>query len=988
MICPKCKKEIADNSLKCEFCNARVGSICKTCGAYNHIYNVKCINCESELIKFCPSCKSVNLPDALKCRKCGYIFQLSEDEYTDIVGVEEDNSLEASNLTKSYSQQGAKDLLQKAILSSNKKVISLQGKTGIGKSIVLKCALNELPENFIAKLTGECSYITQLSPCGCVQNLLINFFNVPAFCTDTNQLLRDSMEFFKNEFQLLTNDDIYDLINFLYPQKKDFYENIIQNKEKTFLLLNKVFKTIINTNKILIIIENFDLIDGMSQEFFTNLLNMYASDSRVKFLLTYKGKKPVLGCFSCDKLEDNNYFDILLMPLDKSQIAVFIERSFENGKCPQIIKDKLFMISKGNPAVMEQLAGLLNDFYKVNKNYNLDLPIKFADIVKARLEFLKTKDIAYKIICSAVLQGLNFSPVVINEILQIDDVTFVDYLNYLQRLNFIVPVNQNIYAFKNSLLWSTLFELLKNTEDFVIFSKLTLDFIKEYTPSSTSTMAIISQNIDDKEKSFAYWSENTRIASYFGDLNLYIISQKQCLELLEKIDYPQKEYIIKNINERLGKIVSKVNPSEAMSYLSTAIKDASGDLIKEIELLSYMTECCNKTGNYNGVIECIDNLLGKIDISNELEIAMIKARKLQAMLKIGNCGELINMADTEIIPVLEKYIDINSAKNISKKSLCKTWLKTYLTLANALILQGNNRAYEIISILFELFEKNKINDDKLIIKTKLSLAMANTLKGDILASQEILEEIIKINITEKFDNEIITKWNLVNILNKFLCKEYKNLNEDLFQVVMFANNINDDFTKNILKTLLGKLLKESEKIKQAMEIYNQQISYFSQEKNAVGAMLTWYLVAEANLILDGPEKALNVAQKALDVAKNPRINNYLFIVLYNKIIAEAEMIKGDYENAKINIEKAIMFARKFEMQLLLANLYILYGKYLQDLALDRNQNAETYVSNAFKMYKKAYTISKNLNNESLSTQVMKATSALKTFCQLNRITFK
>ena len=241
--------------------------------------------------------------------------------------------------------------------------------------------------------------------------------------------------------------------------------------------------------------------------------------------------------------------------------------------------------------------------------------------------------------------------------------------------------------------------------------------------------------------------------------------------------------------------------------------------------------------------------------------------------------------------------------------------------------------------------------------------MANTLKGDIVSSQEILTEIIQKNSTDNFDFEIISQWNLINIFNKFLCRQYDNLNQDLFQVVMYANNVNDIFTKNILKTMLGRFLKEKEKSKQALEIYSQQIAHFSQEKNAIGAMLTWLFIAEVNLILEGPDKALHVAGKALDVAKNPRINNYLFIVLYNKLIAEIEIIKGDYENAKISIEKAIMFARKFEMQLLLASLYLLYGRYLQDLALAKTEEGESYVSNAFKMYKKAYAIAKDLKNK-------------------------
>ena len=83
-----------------------------------------------------------------------------------------------------------------------------------------------------------------------------------------------------------------------------------------------------------------------------------------------------------------------------------------------------------------------------------------------------------------------------------------------------------------------------------------------------------------------------------------------------------------------------------------------------------------------------------------------------------------------------------------------------------------------------------------------------------------------------------------------------------------------------------------------------------------------------------------------------------------------------------------MFARKFEMQLLLASLYLLYGRYLQDLALAKTEEGESYVSNAFKMYKKAYAIAKDLKNENLANDVAKATSALKSFCQLNRISIK
>ena len=37
MQCPRCKKEIEDNSLKCNFCGAKIASVCKDCGTINLI---------------------------------------------------------------------------------------------------------------------------------------------------------------------------------------------------------------------------------------------------------------------------------------------------------------------------------------------------------------------------------------------------------------------------------------------------------------------------------------------------------------------------------------------------------------------------------------------------------------------------------------------------------------------------------------------------------------------------------------------------------------------------------------------------------------------------------------------------------------------------------------------------------------------------------------------------------------------------------------
>lgn len=48
---------------------------------------------------------------------------------------------------------------------------------------------------------------------------------------------------------------------------------------------------------------------------------------------------------------------------------------------------------------------------------------------------------------------------------------------------------------------------------------------------------------------------------------------------------------------------------------------------------------------------------------------------------------------------------------------------------------------------------------------------------------------------------------------------------------------------------------------------------------ALGALLNWYLISDATLITDGPYAAQEIAMQALEVAENPKIDNYFFAVL-------------------------------------------------------------------------------------------------------------
>ena len=981
MICPICKKEIPDNTLKCPYCKARTGLVCENCNTVNSIFDHKCKKCGAEILKICPNCKSVNFPNAETCRKCGYVFAQTQTTQT----LEYPAHL--------ISQQSAKNILVRGIKSNDKKIFSLSGEKGCGKSLVLKSVMQEL-KNY-SWLYGKCTPITQITSGGVIQDILLNLFNLPNFCLNNTQFKKDASSFFKNEFPELNNNEILDIINFLYPCAEGTFENIVSNKNNTFTFLNKIFDKITSAGKFVIVIDNFDFIDGFSYEFISKYIKKDNIWKNLKFLLLYSEPKPAKGYFYFPSNKNNNiYLDVGIAPLEPQQMNIILEQKVKKIKdFPEFSSNELhdiYKASKGNPSYINQALCLKYDCVLSEQEFELSTTFKgLLEHRLALLTYLYPK--AYEILLGSAIIGDKINVNLVKEIFGVSDTEFRKILVYLKKMNYINKVNEIYCEFNSLLLWETILKTAKNDENYSKINKQILTYLTGFTLNSNAIFGVIAQNLKQPELALDNWTRNTRLASFVGDLNLYAISQKQSLALINEFDENDTLKIRYNISERLGKLLASSNPAEAMEYLPDAISNAQaiGDSPKEIELLAYLASCCRKTGNYFGEVECVDAVLEKVKPENELDIALLKVTKLSALLNIGNSGQIINMIDNEIMPVLDRYFSKNQSPKDSKFGfMYETWLRTYLILANALVMQGNDRSFEILAILFDIIDRNSIKDALFICKCKLTLAFANTMKGNFQASEQMLNEVLKLYREDVMDNETIIRWNFINILNNFFRKRYNRMQEDLFQIVTFANNNGDNFTKNILKTLLGKVFQDNNNSKQAIEIYNDQVAYFAKEKMAIGALLAWYLIADATLEVEGPRNAMEIAEQALEVAQNPKINNYFFTILLKTVIAKCALTNSDFETANIHIEGAILIARKFNMKDILSRLYVLYGKYFQELGLAKSDKQVEYLQASNKLYLQAKELVEKTKNKHVYQDLRKAQSVLNSFCKLHSIEIK
>ena len=901
-----------------------------------------------------------------------------------------------------YDQIKAKNhILNTIVKHPEKLIIGLSAPEGYGKSTVLRYLFNDLLKQNYLWLWGECSANSQISPFGIFQEIVLTFFNMPNFSNMSGDFIRQAKHMLTNSLPFFTPEEISNFFNFLYPSMTAPFEDILKNKEATFALLEKFICELSKKSKLILIIDDFDMIDGASYEFLSYFVDKGHLGDNIKLIISYKDSRITQGYFYSEKLSQNQYEDVKLSKLSPRDTDNLI-KIFLNGSnpLPKQFFEKIYNLSHGNSAYIEQMTVLLNEnkaFYKesgkIRYNRNpiaLNPPKNLYEILVLRLNHLQRKyPLAFKTLCTAAIMGNKFNVKLLGIIMKIDAAQFQNIINMLSTFAYIAQFNNNIYEFKNTLLWRFVYEKAKQSKDFVLLNEKIFDIINSFTLSSNALKALIAQSLNQKLLALSIWTDNIKLCAYLGDEHLWTLSQKQCLKIAQEEKPENEALIINNIQERMGKLIYQNRPSEAIAYLSAAINNAMkvDNKPKIIELAGYLSKSCSLTGNYYGVIESVDTALKLIENPDKkLECALIKQKKLNAMFCLGNAEEIYNTASNDIIPVVEKALSHEIPTNgIPMDVIYEAWLEGNLTVAMALISQGNNKSFEVLKLINEIIEKNHVENKNYLQRVKLAKALAYSMQGSLKKSDDILISLTQETAKEVVEPEVVSMWNFINILNKLHRHDWQNIKADLFSVVTFANNYNDVLVKNLLKVFLGKILQEEGNLSKALNIFNEQITVFAKEKIAAGAFLCWYYIAKLTLVTDGSEKSLHIAQKALEVAKSPKISNYYFMVLFKKLIAEIYIIKGDMESAKMYIEKALRITKKYNMKLLKVSVYQLYAKYLEEMVSKKRKNAVTYAQNAVTVYKKALSLAETLEIEAVIDDVQKNFNSFKTFCQLNKI---
>ena len=888
--------------------------------------------------------------------------------------------------------------------SSEIKAISINAPRGCGKTNLLEKMYKRLEVGAHIVLKGHCCALTQVTPMGLIQDICLSLFDLsfaPSRYEKRVQELKDVLG--RNLSGHLPQEKIDTLINIVYPLKEAYYEHILENKKKTFQDLKDILVYLKSKNKLTVVIDDFDLIDETSFDFVKYLIECDYFKTGAKLVLTYRNQHAIQMYINSEKLPKNACLNINLAQKEAADVRDFIK--LRVGSCdvlPLAVLNQIILNAQGNFAYVEQV---LYDLFETktlslkNKEFVFDakqesmyIANSLKELMDKRFAYLKeNRRKEYEFLMVASMLGGKFTKSLMEKVFNLELENFERVVAFLEKNGYIKRITENIFEFKNSLVWSHTYAVAKDDKELLEVHKKLLGEICKRTVSSPAIPSLLAQITGEKDLAFSLWTMSLKLASYIGDVSFYTLCQKQSLILLKDVKVANFDYIKNNICERLGKLTYLKNPKEAIEYLSNAIVSAQKNEndSKVVELSGYLIQSCKVAQNYPAIVETVDAVLAIYSKpKQELQRALIKTRKLEALLQLGNWSEIASMVNNEINPVLQKFLKHPKKSDfVSIREVYETWIMSNIILAESYAQQGSPLSFELIEEI-----KKELNKDKSHSLTRLKMhlalthACAQTSRGFIKDSDEILQSVLKEFSYAVNDLKLVSKWNLIDIFNKIFSGNFENIKEDLFEAVTFANNCGDEYTKNILKTMLAYVLLKENNALRALEICAQQMTYFSDKKIAFGALLAWYISAKATLPSSGADRCIEICEKAVAICESAKISSINFKILFQELLSRAYLQKNDFDNAKMYCELALQDASANELIFLQMRLYRLRANIMQDSIVHIDDDKKLAVAQStIRVYEKALTLASRLGLEKHQYAIQKELTAFRAYCQLKRI---
>jgi tetratricopeptide (TPR) repeat protein len=172
----------------------------------------------------------------------------------------------------------------------------------------------------------------------------------------------------------------------------------------------------------------------------------------------------------------------------------------------------------------------------------------------------------------------------------------------------------------------------------------------------------------------------------------------------------------------------------------------------------------------------------------------------------------------------------------------------------------------------------------------------------------------------------------------------------------------------------------------ALNIAQEQMTYFSKEKLALGALLSWYISAKASYNSKKIAEAINICEKSLKIAQSAKISCSYFAAIFQMLLAKCYLAKGDEESAKMYNEMAIELTNQNDIPILRMFAYEIRAKIMQEgiMRIEESRKID-FAKKTMKVIEKSYNLAKTIDIDYYVEYFKKEKTSFKAFCKLNNL---
>ncbi len=916
---------------------------------------------------------------------------------------EKEQKFSQDNFKKEFSRNEASVFLKEILTKSQKGfVIGLCSPGGLGKSTITSSLTGNIKEKPFIWTVGQCEPTQNNHPYAFFRDLMCNLFGIPIINKGDEELKKSLKKIFETNLEITDMQTLNVIGKIIFNDFADNKETIEENRSEINESIKKVFFTLGAKNPVVMIVEDFEFIDRASFECIKYLLKNGFIDS-ANFLIVNHTNNTNLTKFFPDEISSKQFLLVQLNFLTNDELNnVILSMMNNNNVLPEHLKHKIFRQSKGLPIYVEQALWYLfqlGAIYSDGKTLSFNNQFKDTEIIpdisellNHRLEMIeKISPEAEKVIFASAASGFKFAPDLIQPVVEIETQKMQEILQFLVNNGIFTVINQHTFSFKHIYLWQVTLQRAISEGKLSEVSSRMISFIEDNKiPLSSIFLARLAEYVGNNENMTYYYNNAAQESLFLGDRITYTDNLVKLYERMtgSELESEEKESAKLKISEQIGKVNYESNPSTAIKYLSATMEkyEQEKNNVKLIELSGYLSRSYELMGNYTGSLECAEKaaLLTKKP-ENSLEVLLLSFPKVDAIFNLGRLQEVIITIQEDFLPALTKAISRQETlSGLTIEDLKTMEYEAEYTLARAFIFQGNKQAVDVLNKIYARAEKENLPEYQL--KAALGQALFSIIQGNHKLCRNILLEIEEKGLSvDQFPEVGLDKLFIV-ILNNMVLENFEQARNICYSALSIAKDSRNYNYFSLLKILSGYFYQHFQYYNNAGTIYKETANYCSETKLALGALYAWYFAAVAEFQTGNPDKAQEIADKALDVSQKPNINNFITTILLTRLLAEIKIIRGDLESAQINIESILTLAESNDLHYLLIELYITLGKIYQESASVNKENSSVKCSSAYRSYSKAYGIAEKLENEYLLQKIEKIITNLNTFCKLSGIT--